>query len=146
MSHLYCIGTYFIAGCAGMNLQSGVEHLPYSMWIASVVSALVATSSAWTYLRYVKRMSPVQIQGRRGDNLWRLLDTGTSTILNSSDTTVSEERFRKLCRDITGREPSDNEIRVVFDIFDANGDGKLDVEVSWADNLPECSHGYMLSL
>lgn len=88
---------------SGMNLASGLENFSHAMWLVTASSALLATSVTGLYLRKVRKLSPVNSQREGRGNLWEVLDAGTSTVLYTSDSTVSEDRFRKLCKDVTGK-------------------------------------------
>ena len=130
----------FIAGIFGMNLTSGVEEAANWFWPLTAAS-VVAGGAAYSVLtRAISRSSPstrqfsrlqdfiIGIDGNLADAASTLRALRAKAGAEGTSAAVSKSEFARLQAAVTGKEPTPEEVQLLYDMFDANNDGQLEVD------------------
>lgn len=123
--------TTSIAGIFGMNLVSGVESAPLAFAAVTAGSGLVGAAVVAGFHATMRSQKSIQQRARHASD-----DREALTALLANMATV-ENVFDDACRDLTrpviaerleaatGRAPSEREVEILFDIFDASQNDKI---------------------
>ncbi|CAE7848964.1 MRS2-G [Symbiodinium sp. KB8] len=130
-----------IAGVFGMNLTSGLEEAQGLFWPITAGSALAGCLVFWGLSRAIARSSPTSRQYHRLQDFiigieGNMQDAASTLRImrrkaeagQGGDMAVSRDQFKRLQAAATGREPSDDEMKLLYDMFDANDDGLLELD------------------
>ena len=139
----------FIVGAFGMNLTSGLESTLNVFWPMTALSLLAGglayrlmanaiTASSPTvrqYQRLQEFIIGIDGQVQSAATALRQLQAGgdaqgddqTPGVLNEG-MRLKPQQFKELYAVVNGRQPSDSEVALLYDMFDADADGALELD------------------
>jgi len=138
----------FIVGAFGMNLTSGLEDTMNVFWPMTALSLVAGglayrlmanaiTASSPTvrqYQRLQEFIIGIDGQVQSAASVLRQLQSGTPGLGDGETAVLGEgmrlkpQQFKELYAVVNGRAPSDSEVALLYDMFDADADGALELD------------------